>query len=367
MLWKDSPEHRQADNVYLATSTDGIHFEKQSEPWIRLDYKYAFIDVNPFVWKAATGDRFYCYCPNFLGSRSNYQHSKRENYYFESTDLRRWTPTKLPTLDEISTDLVNYHRWNDWYYWFDWQSYWMSRTPAEDPATKFSSLKVLNGGVAAPFTGNRMLMAGFVGECGYAGRALFREAVQQPDGTLAVKWVPEMIPPTGEPMAAAIAPLRGAVTGDLAALRLDAGASPAIAELVSQMPRNVRITLRVVPEAGASGFGLCVRGHGDYASGRELCFEPDKKRFRFANAPDGAEVPRANAVPLPNLDRPFTLDVIVKDDFVDVCIDDKYTPFLFQPSDYARGDRLFFFVRKGAVRFETLSVRPLKEEGASVR
>jgi hypothetical protein len=132
------------------------------------------------------------------------------------------------------------------------------------------------------------------------------------------------------------------------------------------VPDNVRITLRVVPDRGATAFGLCVRGEGAYASGKELCFEPAKKRFRYALAPDGADIKGGPPTSLTNvvgLDRPFDLDVIVKDDFVDVCIANQHTLFHLRPDDYAQGHRLFFFVRQGAVQFDSITVRPLAIAG----
>ena len=128
------------------------------------------------------------------------------------------------------------------------------------------------------------------------------------------------------------------------------------------------LQLRIEPGRDASGFGVCVRGQGNYTSGKELCFEPGKKAFHYSVAPDGREVPPLLNGSAPSglknvmgLDQPFDLDVIVKDDFVDVCINNRYTLFHQRPDDYSNGDRLFFFVRKGSVKFEAISVRPLKE------
>lgn len=364
LVFSDAPDHRLADNIYVATSTDGIHFEKQAEPWVRIDYLYPG-DINPFVWQAASGDRFYMYIMGAPG---------RDNWYFESNDLLTWRPAKISALDNIHGACCSYHQWNGRFYWFDWnRGYRMSLTPVEDPGTKLSDFSALTDSWAvpqvAPFSGNRMLMVGFtLPVAQYASLALFRELVQNKDGTLSLKWPAEMIPVSGSPISLKIQPLRGDVSGDASSLRLSAGEQNTMATCFSEkVPDNMRITLRIVPDPGASGFGICVRGQGDYTSGKELCFEPDKKRFRYAVAPDGSDVTRLmnGAVPtslddVTGMDRPFNLDVIVKDDFVDVCIDNRHTLFHHRPDDYAKGDRLFFFVRKGVVKFEEISVRPLK-------
>jgi hypothetical protein len=177
-----------------------------------------------------------------------------------------------------------------------------------------------------------------------------------------------MIPSAGKPIPLKIKTLHGEVSGDASSMRLNnSGQNPLTAAFIENVPDNVRITMKVVPWQGASGFGLSVRGKGDYESGKELCFEPDKKLFRYALAPNGSEIPqppgKGSPLSLSNLaglDKPFMLDVIVKDDFVDVCIDNKRTLFHWRPEDYSQGDRLFFFVRKGAVKFEGITVFPLK-------
>jgi hypothetical protein len=182
LAYKDSPEHRLADNIYVATSTDGIHFKKQKEPWVRIDYITGG-DVNPLVWEAATSNKFYMYIMGAPG---------KDNWYFESDDLMTWKPVKLPQLDKIRGACTTYFKWNNWYYWLDWScGYRMSRTPAEDPATNFSTWFSFGETWAipemAPFAGDRMLAVGFVRSDSYASMSLFREFVQNEDGKLDIK------------------------------------------------------------------------------------------------------------------------------------------------------------------------------------
>jgi hypothetical protein len=349
----------------VAKSTDGIHFQKQTEPWVRIDYMFPG-DVNPLVWKAAKGDRCFMYISGPPG---------HDNWYFESDDLQTWKPTKIPALDSVHAACCSYYPWNGKYYWFDWYTgYRMALTPIEDPDTKLMDLVPLKDAWAvpqvAPFTGNRMLMVGFTLPVSiYGTQSLFRELIYNPDGSLGLKWTPEMIPASGTPVLLKIQPMQGDMSGDASSLRLGVTGSKNIATcFADNIPGNVRITLRVVPEPGASGFGLCVRGQGNYVSGKELCFEPDKTRFRYAVAPDGTDVPPQMNGYVPSgledvtgLDRPFSLDVIVKDDFVDVCIDNRRTLFHQWPDDFATGDRLFFFVRRGMVKFENVIIRPLND------
>jgi beta-fructofuranosidase len=365
LVYSDAADHQFSDNIYMATSIDGIHFEKQADPVVRINYLNSG-DVNPFVWQASSGDRFYMYISGT---------PEHGNWYFESVDLRNWEPVKIPALDKIHAACCSYYPWKGGFYWFDWnRGYRKFLEPVEDPGTKLPEFIPITDAwavpQAAPFTGNRMLMIGFtLPVTVYGSQALIRELVQKPDGTLGLKWPAELIPSSGMPLPLKIQHSRGDVSGDASSLRLSAGEQQSRATcFVEHLPNNMRITMRIVPEPGSSGFGVCVRGQGDYTSGKELCFEPDKKRFRYAIAPDGSDPePRfsgSSPATLANvtcLDQSFDLDIIVKDDFVDVCIDHQYTLFHQRPEDYARGDRLFFFVRKGSVKFEAISVRPLTE------
>ena len=61
------------------------------------------------------------------------------------------------------------------------------------------------------------------------------------------------------------------------------------------------------------------------------------------------------------IDQPFTLDLVVKDDLVDACIDNRRTIITRNRTKFS-GDRLFFFVNHGQVVFEEIQVRALLEE-----
>jgi hypothetical protein len=122
----------------------------------------------------------------------------------------------------------------------------------------------------------------------------------------------------------------------------------------------VRITCRVVPQPGSACFGLCVRGAGDYQDGHELRFEPARGKAGWRRPASGSieENEMASLYCVEGLDRPFTLDVIAKDDILDVCVDDRRT-LVVRATPGVNGDRLFLFVQNGEVRFEALDVRPL--------
>jgi hypothetical protein len=345
---------------------------KQPEPWVRLDYTTGG-DTNPLVWRSASGDRFYLY---------NRAPGGQDNWLLESRDLKTWQPASIPSLEDVNVICATYHEWNGWYYWFSGDGYRMSRTPAEDPDTRFDNRHSFGEAwvvpQAAPFTGNRMLMVGFArpAKSFYATQTLFRELVQNTDGTLGMKFIPEMIPPDGDPVPLKLTPLYGKVSGETSYVKLEAAGNDAIACIAEGLPQDLHIKLRVVPEKGASGFGVCVRGSEGYANGRELCFEPGNKQFRYALAPDGTDaspiVRRQDQVipailkEVEGLGKPFGLEIIVRDDFIDVCIDKRHTLFHWR-DDIPDGDRLFLFVRGGTVTFEDISVHKIKEQNKMLK
>lgn len=354
--WKDAPY--QGDKILLATSTDGIHFQKHPRPVAVMEYLTGN-DMNPSVWPDETGRRWFM---NVSGLKQ-----------FSSTDLATWRETaELPWLREGTffpgAICTSYFHWNGWYYFCNPGLYRKSREPME--AGRWETIDradLIVGGICVPeaveFRDNRRLWVGF-GEGAYGQELVIRELVQNPDGTLGTKWPEEMIPPSGKPLPLAFAPLRGEATEDAGAIHVRAREGFAVGMLTG-LPPNVRISLRIRPGAGVKQFGLTVRGRGDYEDGCELQFEPGRKLAQYG-APDHGGMGKEFVgdpegfgciTNLPGLDRPFQLDLIVKDDFVDACIDNRRAVFRRQ---YARGDRLFFFVNRGEVVFEDISVRPLE-------
>lgn len=337
----DARDHE--DNIYVATSTDGIHFTKQPGPWLRLGYQTGG-DINPFVFWDAVNRRHLM----VIGGDAKHLAGIQR---FESTDLKTWRKSDaLPSVSHLGV-CPSYLEWNGWHYVASWSlplAYWLSNEPPAHDRFRLAPVGLDETVVVpmlVPFTGNRALLVGF--RCyqdGYASQAVFRELVQHPDGTLTTKWVPEMIPPTGPPLAVA------------GKLRVENGAAS-----LANLPRACRISCRVVPDPGASGFGIGLRANAEFTSGYELRFVPEQQALEMRDTPGGA--PRRphtiNNQPevITGLDRPFDLDIIVKEDFFDLCLDNRLTkihPLL------AGGDHLLFFCGRGGVTFEKILVRPLE-------
>ena len=93
-----------------------------------------------------------------------------------------------------------------------------------------------------------------------------------------------------------------------------------------------------------------------YQTGCELRFEPSRKRVQFGQ-PDGGSMGEDSDYAIDNvenLDEPFNLDIIVKNDIIDACIDNRRTIIKRHPG--MNGDRLFFFAQNGNVIFSSIEI-----------
>ena len=189
-----------------------------------------------------------------------------------------------------------------------------------------------------------------------------------------------MIPATGEPVPLSFEDLPAGVSIDGNQARIEATEGFRYATL-TRVPTSARITARLDPGPGCSGFGICVRGSGKYDKGCELRFEPGRMCAQWGEPSNGGpakQIPATSGSESPHaaywggdfalqhvegMDRPFTLDVIVKYDWksdstiVDACIDNRRTMVTRRKG--LTGDRLFLYAREGRVAFEDLTIRPL--------
>jgi hypothetical protein len=348
--YKDKPQ--QGSWIFAATSADGVHFHK---------------DLKPLV---AGGD-----CTVFRDPATGLFHMIRGGgNRLVSRDLRTWeeTPGDFVARKPGTTgECPHLFAWNGWFYFIlGTNAIWKSRSalgPWEEmKPTIYDGLFVPK---VAEFTGNRRLLAGFLFERGWAGHLALRELIQYPDGSLGTKFPSELIPASGEPLQLAFTASGPETSGDGRTITIKASDKFAAGAL-DGVPRNVRITLRVVPQSGAKclDFGVCVRGKGNYEGGCELRFEPARKRAQYGvpenhgPAKDSTgRIARGRDFAIESvekLDGPFDLEMIVKDDIVDACIDGRRT-MITRRDPEPDGDRLFFFARQGEVTFEKIAVRPL--------
>jgi hypothetical protein len=218
----------------------------------------------------------------------------------------------------------------------------------------------------AAWTDDRRLSVAFLASPrpnSYAGNAVFREIIQHADGTLGTRFPPEMMPVAADRLPPVFSALAGEVYQEGGSVTVDAREGLAVVCMESS-PRDLRLTARVLPEPGTGGFEIGFRGSGAYEEGHLLRFEPARGRVGWTRPGGGAgsvyrpadaeEQERAAIYGVTGLDRPFDLDIVLKDDIADVCIDGRRTLIVRLPR--LEGDRLFLMCRDGQVTFEALTV-----------
>jgi beta-fructofuranosidase len=141
--------------------------------------------------------------------------------------------------------------------------------------------------------------------------------------------------------------LTSGATGASSHIELDAAHGLEVG-ILSSVPRNARITAHVEAEGATGEFGICLREEGRFDRGYDLCFLPSEHRVVLHDQSIWA---------VDGLDAAITLDIILKDDIIDVCIDDRRC--LINRCPELHGNRLAFYCRNGSVTFSAIEARPL--------
>lgn len=352
-------------HLSLATSHDAIHFEKIApNPFASPPAGYDPLHYrDPVVFQDADTGLFHMLVTANLvdwpiGERGGCL------AHLISSDLAQWdvqAPFLIPGL-QGTPECPDYFEWNGWYYLvFSSEGvahYRMSRTPLgpwQRPV-----VDTLDGPAArvmktAPFGADRRIGVAWLGtrrgdtddgRLQFGGNALFRELVQHEDGTLGAKFPAEMAL-AGEPVSTFQAfPLDAAtrVTGR----SIHLAANGLAAAECAGIPRNARLKIRVHPQPNAAGFGLRFGSDQTFDSGYDLHCVPAARvvtlQQQWLLAVDG-------------LDRPFTLEVVLLDDIIDVCIDDRRT--LVDRCPERRGAKVVVYAEDSAVTFEMVEITAL--------
>jgi hypothetical protein len=364
------------EHLSLATSTDGIHFEKaEPNPFASPGTEYTKSFRDPHVFRDPETGLFHLLVTTSLREPPVHGHGGCLAQLV-SEDLRDWRPAEPLIFPGYLGDpeCPDYFHWRSWHYLvFSNEGiarYRMSRHPL-GPWVR-PEVDTFDGPMArvlktAAFTGDRRIGVAFLpslqddrddGAWLYAGNAVFREIIQHEDGTLGTKWPAEMIPASGAPVKLSFEAMTPGVSAKGDDVRIEAPASFGAA-VASGVPLNVRVQGRIEPQPGASCFGLCVRGAGRYEQGYEIRVSPGERRVEIRPPQMGEVADNAKRAvsAVENLDRPFGLDVVLKDDIIDVCIDGRRTLVARCPEQ--RGERLFLFAHCGEVAFREVRVERL--------
>jgi hypothetical protein len=260
----------------------------------------------------------------------------------ESDDLVHWRtadvgflpPATAPSSgaddDGVTVECWMWTRIGDWHYVLGGRTgMWMSRDllgpywarPGVDPASIARPRWTPYDGLVVPqicVHRGRAILSGWTGNYAFGGHLVFREVVQEADGTLGTRFLEEtmperrdvlpMFPPTSVPADGIV--------------RLDGFAGP------------LRVRLELEPDAGCTAFGLLV---GDL----ELRCEPARARMQWGMRRGDAPAPEARGPrchsedfalrDVEGLDRRLVLELVILDDaksgntLVDACLNGQRT------------------------------------------
>ena len=359
--------------IMWAVSGDGIDFRKTPHQVFLTD-KYALADVrDPMAFRdditglfhmlvttaqRDTGSGSWVGCLAHLTSEDLIEWRQQDTFLQGGSGSEAdWT---------AQPECADYFRWGEWYYLLfgidGYTHYRISRAPYGPwirPKVHTLDGELLRVIKTAEFTGSRRIAAGFMVEGRYGGDLVLREVVQNPDGSLGTTFVPELVPACGEPIALTPRQLSGDVlcSAGRCLIRAASGSASATTE---GLPENYRLRMEVIPQPGAQAFGVVVGDASPGGDGHELRFEPSNELAQWRH-PGGVPALEGTAFTLQNigrLDEPFTLDVIVKGDLLDVLIGGRRT-FVVRLPRSAKANRLSWFAEKGQVEFSAIAVRPI--------
>ena len=337
-----------------AASTDGIHFDKMppnplaspQDGYDPMHYRDPLVFEENGLFHMLVTARFT---------------DKRDGCIAQllSKDLKTWELTDPFIIPGRVTDCPDYFEWNGWHYLFAEFVYWMSREPLGPwTSPELNRLDVMYVPKTAAFTGNRRIYVSWLPDGGWAGNAVFRELVQHEDGTLGTRFVPEMMPKCGEALDSAFVAKTPGVQIEGKALRMGAANGMATAAL-EKVPHDFLLTMQVTPAPGVTHFGLIFHANADRGDGCELRFYPARQQVMFRandDDPDKTRETECSIDRVEGLDRPFLLEVVVKGDIIDVCIDHRRTIIARHRGN---ADRMLFMAQDGGVIFDGVQLRPL--------
>ena len=340
------------EQLSYAISSDGIHFQKQKP--------------NPFYTSAPGYSHRNFRDPKALVDEQGAFHlfiaSQQDSVALQgldgclvhlvSKDLKKWeVRTPIITGQSSVPECPDYFYWKGWYYLIYSDngntSYLKSRNPYgpwEQPSSQALDEDWSNVVKTAEFAGGRRIAASWIpsrtgnkddnGET-FGGNLLLREVTQLSDGALATSFPPEMIPATGKPL----------ISGTSFVISSPNGVGSAH---FPQVPVNARITLEVEPTGNNEEFGLYLRTSEKGTDGYKLSLQANKKRVSLGNTHIDA---------VENLQKTEKIDIVMKDDIIDVCIDNRRC--IVNRTIQQKGTDCWFFVKHGSVKFRSVTIAPL--------
>lgn len=116
------------------------------------------------------------------------------------------------------------------------------------------------------------------------------------------------------------------------------------------IPSNCRIIVEIEPLGNSEEYGLYIRSNEKASGGYKLNFSPNNRSVTLANT---------SIYAVDGLNNNIKIDIIMKDDIIDVCIDNRRCIVNRLPEQ--KGSMLWIYAKHGYVKFRSIIVSPLLE------
>ncbi|SDF56367.1 Sucrose-6-phosphate hydrolase SacC, GH32 family [Mucilaginibacter pineti] len=356
------------EQLSYAISADGVNFEKQKpNPFYTSAPGYSKRDFrDPKVFVDEKTGEFHLFVSSWQ-ENTVMKNNGGALVHLSSKDLKNWTVHEPILTGQASTpECPDYFLWKGWYYLVysdnSNTSYVKSKKPYgpwEEPRYQALNEDWSNVVKTAEFKNDRRIAAAWVpsrwegkdsnGEV-FGGNSLFREVIQEADGTLDTRFPAEMVPETGEA-------INSKPIADLQATLLNANSltinSPGGvgAAHIEGVPLNCRITLEIEPLGANEEYGIYLRAREKADGGYQLNFSANNKNVELGNTSIQA---------VDGLNKTIKVDIVMKDGIIDVDIDHKRT--IINRTYEQNGNFLWFYAKHGKVNFKSINIYPLKED-----
>lgn len=360
-------EGKVNEQLSYAVSKDGIDYKKQKpNPFYTLVPGYSKRDFrDPKVFVDEKTGTFHLFVSSWQ-ENSILQNAGGCLVHLSSKDLKNWT-----VLDPVLTgqpsvpECPDYFLWNGWYYLVysdNSNTYYVKSKslygPWIEPAYQALNESWSNVVKTAEFKNGRRIAASWIpfryenkdnnGEI-FGGNSLFREIIQLPDGTLNTKFPMEMIPNTSGTLPIKIEASLNAVLMANNILQISAPNGVG-AGRINEIPSRCRITLEIKPVGSTEEYGLQLRSDNKASSGYRLNFSANTQMVSLGNT---------NIKAVSGLNKSIKVDIILNDDMIDVCIDNRRCIVNRMPEQ--KGNIVWLYAKHGSVKFRSIKISPFVE------
>ena len=349
------------EQLSYAISPDAVHFKKQKpNPFYTSAPGYSKRDFrDPKVFVDSVG-MFHLLVASKQDS-APLQNSSGALVHLTSKDLKNWDVQQPVLTGQNSTpECPDYFLWNGWYYlvYSDNSNtfYVKSKSPYgpwQEPSYQALNEDWANVVKTAQFGTNRRIAAAWVpsrvdnkdeGREIFGGNVVFREVLQLPDGTLNTKFPVEMLPQSSQITSLQLHTDSFTSKTNDADFSINSPNGVGTAHY-ENIPSNCRISLQINPKSSNEEYGLIVRADNKGANSYKLSFSANDLKVNL-----GA----TSITGVAGLDHPIQVDIIMKDDIIDVCVDNRRC--IVNRMIEHRGNNLWFYAKHGQVAFNSIKV-----------